>query len=73
MKLTKEALKQLIKEELEEAELIGSIAGKDIPNEAKYPELLGDIKELLDGAFGEDNYNLFQQLKAMAEYHAKNK
>ena len=109
MKLTKEALKQIIKEELESMaeativnplkpggslppirgggyrsptklpkqsdmpELIGSIAGKDIPNEAKYPELLRDIKELLDGAFGEDNYNLFQQLKAMAEYHAKNK
>ena len=111
MKLTKEALKQIIKEELESMaeativnplpkssrkstlppiggggyrsptklpkqsdmpELIGSIAGKDIPNEAKYPELLGGIKKLLDGAFGK-NYSLFRELKAMAEYYAKNK
>ena len=67
MKLTKETLKRMIKEELE-----GSIAGKDIPNEAKYPELLGGIKKLLDGAFGK-NYNLFRELKAMAEYYATKK
>ena len=70
MKLTKETLKRMIKEELE-----GSIAGKDIPNEAKYPELLKAIKKLLDGAFGAgfSDDNLYRQLLAMAEYHAKNK
>ena len=67
MKLTKETLKRMIKEELE-----GSIAGKDIPNEAKYPELLGGIKKLLDGAFGK-KYSLFRELKAMAEYYATKK
>ena len=65
MKITKQQLKQLIKEVLE------SIAGQDVPNEDKYPELLGAIKGLLDDAFGENNYNLYKELRAMAEFKAK--
>ena len=66
MKISKQRLKQIIKEELD-----ASIAGQDMPNEVKYPQLLEAIKELLDVAFGEDNYNLYKELQAIAEFKAR--
>jgi hypothetical protein len=64
MKLTKERLKQIIKEEFE------SMAGQNVPNEAVYPEILGSFKEILDSHLG-TNYNLYQELLAIAEYSAQ--
>ena len=65
MKITKQQLKQIIKEEL------GSIAGRDIPNEEKYPAILIAFKEILDSSLG-DNYNLYQELQKIAEFFARN-
>jgi|ETNvirnome_6_100_1030635.scaffolds.fasta_scaffold08751_3 hypothetical protein len=48
-----------------------NVAGQDVPNEEIYPELLEAIKEVLDLAFGEDNYNLYKELHAIAEFKAK--
>ncbi len=65
MKLSKTKLKQIIKEELD------SIAGRDIPNEEKYPTILIAFKEILDSSLG-DNYNLYQELQKIAEFYARN-
>jgi len=62
MKITKSQLKQIIKEELD------SIAGRDIPNEEKYPTI---FKEILDSSLG-GNYNLYQELQKIAEFFARN-
>ncbi len=48
-----------------------TLAGRDAPNEDKYPELLEAIKEVMDLSFGEDNYNMYKELQAIAEFTAK--
>ena len=48
-----------------------SVAGQDTPNEEVYPELLEAVKEVMDLAFGEHNYNIYKELQALAEFHAK--
>ena len=65
MKITKSQLKKIIKEELD------SIAGRDIPNEEKYPTILIAFKEILDSSLG-GNYNLYQELQKIAEFFARN-
>jgi hypothetical protein len=65
MKLTKTKLKQLIQEEFE------SIAGQDVPNESKYPEIMDAFRDVLDAHLGVDTYNLYRELSNIAEYSAK--
>jgi len=64
MKITKAQLKQLIKEAME------PIAGQDIPNEDRYPQIIDEFKEVLNSHFG-DNYNFYQEIHTIAEYFAK--
>ena len=70
MKFTIAELKQIIKEELDSE--LDSIAGRDIPNEEKYPAILIAFKEILDSSLG-DNYNLYQELQKIAEFFARNR
>ena len=82
MKITKSKLKQLIKEELSSVlkeddsweeyhrGVDAAVAGQDVPNETKYPELLEAVKEVMDLSFGEGNYNLYKELQALAEFQA---
>ena len=74
MKITKSQLKQIIKEEMQDVlEMFGrDIEMPDHSNKSKYPELLEAIKEVLDLSFGEGRYNLYKELRAMAEFHARN-
>jgi hypothetical protein len=74
MKITKSQLKQIIKEEMQDVlEIFGrDIEMPDHSNKSKYPELLEAIKEVLDLSFGEGRYNLYKELRAIAEFHAKN-
>ena len=73
MKITKEQLKQTIEEELSKAleEAGPTIQGQDAPNSSKYTEFLEAFKEVMDVAFGENNYNLYKELKAIAEHSAR--
>ena len=86
MKLTKSKLRQLILEALDQWSDLesddqlaalkarmgvdGGIAGQDVPNESKYPEILDACRDTLDNQFGQDTYNLYRELKKIAEYSA---
>ena len=72
-KITKEQLKRIVKEELKKTleETGPTVQGQDEPNSSKYTELLEAFKEAMDVAFGENNYNLYKELKAIAEHSAR--
>ena len=48
-----------------------SIAGQDVPNESKYPEILDAFRDVLDAHLGVDMYNLYRELGKIAELSAK--
>jgi flagellar capping protein FliD len=74
MKITKQELQKMIKEEMSSVlEIFGrDIEMPDHSNKGKYPELLEAIKEILDLSFGEGRYNMYKELQAMAEHYASN-
>jgi hypothetical protein len=79
MKLKKEDLKRIIREEVDshlsgpEPELQGpregSVQGLDVPNESMYPQLFKQFAAVLQGAFG-PNVNVYQELINIAEFDA---
>ena len=66
MKLILENFRKFVNEEE-----IDSIAGKDMPLEALYDDVLDKIILVLNTAYGEDNYNLYKILTDLAEFHAR--
>ena len=79
MKLKKEDLKRIIREEVDshlsgpELESQGpreeSVQGLDVPNESMYPQLLEQFAAVLQDAFG-PNVNVYQELINIAEFDA---
>ena len=86
MKLTKTKLRQLILEALDQWSDLESddqlaalkarmgmgsgVAGQDVSNENKYPEILDAFRGIMDDQFGQDTYNLYRELQSIAEYSA---
>ena len=82
MKITKQQLKQIIKEEvkeilnpdsMEEGNPIphpAPVKEGDVPNEAVYPAIIAGFTEVLNNHLREQ-YNFYQELNNIAEYYAK--
>ena len=64
MKITKQRLSEIIKEE------ITSIQGKDVPSEAAYPDIMDHIVPIIRDALG-PHVNLYEVLTGMAEMYAR--
>ena len=70
MKITREQLKEIIKEELDREERKVLQEGPDVMDMVKFPTLLKKIIPLLRETFGQD-INVYQFLIDMAEFYAK--
>jgi len=64
MKITRQRLSEIIKEE------ITSIQGKDVPSEAAYPDIMDHIVPIIREALG-PHVNLYKVLIDMAEMYAR--
>ena len=70
MKITREQLKEIIKEELDREERKVLQEGPNVMDMVKFPALLKKIIPLLQETFGQD-INVYQFLIDMAEFYAK--